>query len=59
MTAIIEHHDHRFEVLSYHDFCERTGRQPKGIEPSHPLEETRSRPFVLPIPAAAPELMAA
>lgn len=53
MTAIIEHHDHRFEVLSYHDFCLRTGRQPKGIEPSHPLKEVR--PVFLP----APELLAA
>jgi UDP-2,3-diacylglucosamine pyrophosphatase LpxH len=42
MTAIIEHTDHRFEVLSYHDFCTRTGRQPKGIEPSYPLEKTKS-----------------
>jgi UDP-2,3-diacylglucosamine pyrophosphatase LpxH len=57
MTAIIEHHDHRFEVLSYHEFCLRTGRQPKGIEPSHPLEEMR--PLPLPAAATLPDLLAA
>jgi len=57
MTAIIEHHDHGFEVLSYHEFCTRTGRQPKGIEPSHPMEEMR--PVFLPAAAAQPGLIAA
>ncbi|MFN7561704.1 MAG: hypothetical protein ACK5TH_07995, partial [Prosthecobacter sp.] len=57
MTAIIEHHDHHFEVLSYHDFCLRTGRQPKGIEPSHPLEHTKV--FFLPGSVSQPDLLAA
>ncbi|MCB1225227.1 MAG: UDP-2,3-diacylglucosamine diphosphatase [Verrucomicrobiales bacterium] len=30
MTAILEHHDGTFEVITYHTFCERTNRQPKG-----------------------------
>jgi hypothetical protein len=30
MTAILEHHDGHFEVVTYDDFCERTHRQPKG-----------------------------
>jgi UDP-2,3-diacylglucosamine pyrophosphatase LpxH len=34
MTAILEHEDGRFEVVSYHDFCERTGREPKGTAKS-------------------------
>jgi UDP-2,3-diacylglucosamine pyrophosphatase LpxH len=57
MTAIIEHHDQRFEVLSYHDFCLLTGRQPKGIEPSHPLEQTKV--VFLPGPVSRPDLLAA
>lgn len=30
MTAIIEHDNGEFEVISYDDFCQRTNRQPKG-----------------------------
>ena len=30
MTAILEHHDGQFEVITYDDFCQRTNRQPKG-----------------------------
>ena len=30
MTAILEHHDGHFEVITYDDFCQRTNRQPKG-----------------------------
>ena len=30
MTAILEHYDGTFEVVTYHDFCQRTNRQPKG-----------------------------
>ncbi len=30
LTAIIEHLDDRFEVITYDQFCERTGREPKG-----------------------------
>jgi UDP-2,3-diacylglucosamine pyrophosphatase LpxH len=57
MTAIVEHLDEGFEVLSYHDFCLLTGRLPKGTEPSHPLVGQRTRS--LPVPAAIPELLAA
>jgi hypothetical protein len=37
MTAILEHEDGRFEVITYHDFCERTNRQPKGNAKSTPV----------------------
>jgi UDP-2,3-diacylglucosamine pyrophosphatase LpxH len=37
MTAILEHDDGRFEVITYHDFCERTNRQPKGPAKSTPV----------------------
>jgi UDP-2,3-diacylglucosamine pyrophosphatase LpxH len=30
MTAILEHHDGHFEVITYDDFCLRTNRQRKG-----------------------------
>ncbi len=30
MTAILEHDNGDFEVISYDDFCQRTNRQPKG-----------------------------
>ena len=50
MTAIIEHHDNRFEVVSYHDFCERTGREPKGTEPSVDVSAIAVRPLALPAP---------
>jgi UDP-2,3-diacylglucosamine pyrophosphatase LpxH len=30
MTAVVEHHDGTFEVITYDDFCERSHRQPKG-----------------------------
>lgn len=30
LTAILEHLDGRFEVITYDQFCERTGREPKG-----------------------------
>jgi len=58
LTAIIEHEDHGFEVIGYHEFCARTGRQPKGEEPAHPPMPRR----LLPAPAthpAQPELLAA
>jgi UDP-2,3-diacylglucosamine pyrophosphatase LpxH len=34
MTAIIEQHDGTFQIISYHDFCETTNRQPKGDDKS-------------------------
>lgn len=37
MTAILEHHDGRFEVITYDDFCQRTNRQPKGDAVSTPV----------------------
>lgn len=30
LTAILEHDDGRFEVITYGQFCERTNREPKG-----------------------------
>lgn len=30
LTAILEHLDGRFEVITYDQFCKRTGREPKG-----------------------------
>ena len=59
MTAIIEHDDHTFEVLSYHDFCTRTGREPKGTEPSVDVSGITVRPLALPAPAAEPDLVTA
>lgn len=37
MTAILEHFDGRFEVITYDDFCERTNRQRKGDATSIPV----------------------
>lgn len=37
MTAILEHYDGRFEVITYDDFCQRTHRQPKGDATSTPV----------------------
>lgn len=34
MTAILEHDNGEFEVISYADFCQRTNRQPKGAAKS-------------------------
>ena len=31
LTAVVEHLDRTFEVITYRDFCIRTGRKPKGI----------------------------
>ena len=30
LTAVLEHDDGRFEVITYQQFCERTNREPKG-----------------------------
>jgi UDP-2,3-diacylglucosamine pyrophosphatase LpxH len=46
MTAILEHHDGHFEVITYDEFCRRTNRRPKGgavstgvgSQPKMPLE---------------------
>ncbi len=43
MTAILEYHDNRFEVINYHEFCRRTGREPKGDNPSADLEGLQER----------------
>ncbi len=37
MTAILEHHDGSFEVITYDDFCQRTNRQLKGDAVSTPV----------------------
>ena len=50
MTAIIEHADSTFEVVSYHDFCARTGREPKGTVPSVDVKDIAIRPLALPSP---------
>lgn len=57
MTAIVEHLDHSFQVISYHDFCAMTGREPKGMVPSVDVSRIAQRPLALPAPA--PELAAA
>lgn len=59
MTAIVEHLDRSFEVLSYHDFCRMTGRKPRGHESSMDVTEIPVRPVRLKEPGAVPELMAA
>ena len=51
MTAIVEHVDLRFEVISYHDFCALTGREAKGTAPSVDVSNIAVRP--LPLPAIA------
>jgi UDP-2,3-diacylglucosamine pyrophosphatase LpxH len=38
MTAIVEDFEGNFEVITYHDFCERTNRQPKGDATSAELD---------------------
>ena len=37
MTAIIEHFDGRFEVISYDEFCRRTHREPKEALQTEPV----------------------
>ena len=32
MTAVVENLDRSFEVMTYQDFCVRTGRSPKGVK---------------------------
>lgn len=51
MTAIVEHMDHSFEIVSYQDFCVLTGREPKGLVPSADVSSLTQR-FALPAPAA-------
>lgn len=51
MTAIVEHLDNTFQVISYHDFCTLTGREPKGTVPSVDVSGLTVRPLALPAPA--------
>jgi hypothetical protein len=30
LTAVVEHMDRTFEVITYDEFCRRTNREPKG-----------------------------
>lgn len=41
LTAVVEHLDRTFEVITYADFCARSGRQPKGMKlaAEHSLED--------------------
>jgi UDP-2,3-diacylglucosamine pyrophosphatase LpxH len=39
LTAILEHDDGRFEVITYSQFCQRTNREPKGD--TTPVAEVR------------------
>lgn len=39
LTAILEHFDGTFEVITYDQFCQRTNRQPKGSATSVALPE--------------------
>ena len=57
MTVVVEHLDRTFEVLSYHDFCRLTGRQPKGTTPSMDVSAISEKPLALPAPQ--PELLVA
>jgi len=45
MTGIIESHDGTFEVITYHDFCQRTNREPKGD--ATPVKEAAAEKIVL------------
>lgn len=40
LTAVVEHLDRSFEVISYNDFCTRSGRQPKGVFLSDDTDDT-------------------
>jgi hypothetical protein len=31
LTAVVEHLDRSFEVITYGDFCQRSNRKPKGM----------------------------
>ena len=55
MTVVVEHLDRTFEVLSYHDFCRLTGRQPKGSEPSLDVSDLAEKPLALPAPTPVPQ----
>ncbi|MEM8952701.1 MAG: glycosyltransferase [Verrucomicrobiota bacterium] len=37
LTAVVENLDRSFEVITYHDFCERSHRKPKGGAIAQPL----------------------
>ncbi len=41
LTAVVEHLDRTFEVITYGDFCARAGREPKGMKigPGEPAED--------------------
>jgi UDP-2,3-diacylglucosamine pyrophosphatase LpxH len=59
MTAIVEHLDRTFEVITYEEWCRRSNREPKGIllnAPSAELDESDddARPVNAPAPAPAP-----
>jgi UDP-2,3-diacylglucosamine pyrophosphatase LpxH len=45
MTAILEHQDGSFEVVTYDDFCERTNRKPKGDAVSTGVENQPKMPL--------------
>lgn len=45
MTGIIEGFDGTFEVITYHDFCSRTNREPKGD--AVPVSEVKAEKIVL------------
>jgi UDP-2,3-diacylglucosamine pyrophosphatase LpxH len=44
MTAVVEHLDRSFEVITYGDFCARSGRKPKGVRLSQPDEQSSGDP---------------
>jgi UDP-2,3-diacylglucosamine pyrophosphatase LpxH/glycosyltransferase involved in cell wall biosynthesis len=56
LTAVVEHEDGKFEVITYHEFCRRTNRNPKGrhveskedfaLVAANPLEEVMGRESV-------------
>jgi UDP-2,3-diacylglucosamine pyrophosphatase LpxH len=50
LTCIVEGYDQQFEILTYVDFCQQTGREPKGA-PIRAVPVDRSQPARLPAPA--------
>lgn len=52
MTAILEHHDGSFEVITYDEFCQRTHRQRKGDAVSMGVKEQPKMPLESSVNAA-------
>jgi UDP-2,3-diacylglucosamine pyrophosphatase LpxH len=48
LTGLMEYHDGSMEIITYADFCERTGRKPRGHQHAHEEEDLdeAGEPFV-------------